>query len=74
MKFSEFNIPAHILEGLKKMGFEEATPIQEETFPIIAAGKDLCALAETGSGKTAGTPWWALQATVHTQRLSVSTV
>ncbi len=53
MKFSEMNLPSNILEALEKMGFEEMTPIQEETYPIIAAGQDLCALAETGSGKTA---------------------
>jgi ATP-dependent RNA helicase DeaD len=35
------------------MGYKEMTPIQEATYPIIAAGQDLCALAETGSGKTA---------------------
>jgi len=29
------------------------TPIQEASYPVIAAGHDLCALAETGSGKTA---------------------
>ena len=29
------------------------TPVQEATYPIIAEGRDLCALAETGSGKTA---------------------
>jgi len=29
------------------------TPIQEATYPVIFAGQDLCALAETGSGKTA---------------------
>jgi ATP-dependent RNA helicase DeaD len=34
------------------MGFEELTPIQEATYPIISSGQDLCALAETGSGKT----------------------
>ncbi|MFH2137258.1 MAG: DEAD/DEAH box helicase [Candidatus Omnitrophota bacterium] len=53
MKFSELNLPSNILESLKKMGFEDMTPIQEATYPIIAAGQDLCALAETGSGKTA---------------------
>lgn len=35
------------------MGFENATPIQEKTIPIIAAGKDLIACAQTGTGKTA---------------------
>lgn len=34
------------------MGFEECTPIQEETFPHVLKGSDLMALAETGSGKT----------------------
>jgi ATP-dependent RNA helicase DeaD len=53
MKFSELNIPSNILAALEKIGYEEMTPIQEATYPIIAEGHDLCALAETGSGKTA---------------------
>lgn len=53
MKFTELDLPQPILAALEKMGFEELTPIQEMTYPIIFAGKDLCALAETGSGKTA---------------------
>ncbi len=53
MKFSELNIPSNILKTLEKIGYEEMTPIQEATYPIISEGYDLCALAETGSGKTA---------------------
>ena len=53
MKFSELNLPSNILKSLHRMGFEDMTPIQEATYPIISAGQDLCALAETGSGKTA---------------------
>ncbi len=53
MKFDELGLPDHILQALKKMGFDSPTPIQETTYPIIMEGKDLCALAETGSGKTA---------------------
>ena len=53
MKFTELNLPENILRALEKIGFAELTPIQEATYPIIASGKDLCALAETGSGKTA---------------------
>jgi ATP-dependent RNA helicase DeaD len=53
MKFSEIDLPANILKALKKMGYDEMTPIQEATYPVIFAGHDLCALAETGSGKTA---------------------
>ncbi len=53
MKFSELDLPSNILKAIKKMGYEEMTPVQEATYPIISAGHDLCALAETGSGKTA---------------------
>ncbi len=53
MKFSELDIPPNILKTLEKIGYEEMTPIQEATYPIISEGHDLCALAETGSGKTA---------------------
>ena len=53
MKFSELNIPSNILGAIEKMGYEEMTPVQEAAYPIIAEGHDLCALAETGSGKTA---------------------
>jgi len=52
MKFSELNLPQAILSSLKKIGFKELTPIQEATYPIILTGCDICALAETGSGKT----------------------
>ncbi|MCK5345984.1 MAG: DEAD/DEAH box helicase, partial [Candidatus Heimdallarchaeota archaeon] len=53
MKFSELNLPENILRTLNKIGFDEMTPIQEATYPVIFSGQDLCALAETGSGKTA---------------------
>ena len=53
MKFSELDLPSNMLKAIEMMGFKKMTPIQEATYPIIAAGQDLCALAETGSGKTA---------------------
>ena len=52
MKFTELNLKPQILKALDKLGYEELTPIQEKTFPHIMAGKDMIALAETGSGKT----------------------
>ncbi|MBU1121210.1 MAG: DEAD/DEAH box helicase [Candidatus Omnitrophota bacterium] len=52
MKFSELNLPSDILSSLQKIGFKELTPIQEATYPVILTGRDICALAETGSGKT----------------------
>ena len=53
MKFSEFNLEPKLLEGLASMGFENATPIQEQAIPIILSGKDLIGCAQTGTGKTA---------------------
>ncbi len=41
------------MEGLDAMGFEKATPIQEQAIPIITEGRDLIACAQTGTGKTA---------------------
>ena len=42
-----------MLEALDAMRFDECTPIQEQAIPIILEGKDLIAVAQTGTGKTA---------------------
>ncbi len=41
------------MEALSYMGFDEATPIQEQAIPKIIEGKDLIGSAQTGTGKTA---------------------
>lgn len=51
--FEELNIPPIIMQALGNMGFEEPTPIQEETVPLALMGKDLIGRAQTGTGKTA---------------------
>jgi ATP-dependent RNA helicase RhlE len=53
VKFAEFNFTTEVLDGLDAMRFENATPVQEKTIPIITARKDLIACAQTGTGKTA---------------------
>jgi ATP-dependent RNA helicase RhlE len=53
LKFTEFGLHEEILMGLKDMGFENATPVQEMAIPIILDGNDLIACAQTGTGKTA---------------------
>lgn len=53
MKFTELGLDEKILEAIGYMGFEEATPVQQEAIPIIKKGKDLIACAQTGTGKTA---------------------
>jgi len=53
MKFSELQLNANVLEALDAMRFDECTPIQEQAIPIILEGRDLIAVAQTGTGKTA---------------------
>ena len=52
MTFNEFNFQPELTEGLTYMGFDKATPIQEQAIPLILANKDLIACAQTGTGKT----------------------
>jgi superfamily II DNA/RNA helicase len=51
--FKEIGLREELLQGLDAMGFEKATPIQEEAIPKILNDKDLIACAQTGTGKTA---------------------
>ncbi len=53
MKFSELGLNNALLKAIKRSGFEEATPIQEQTIPLALAGKDVIGQAQTGTGKTA---------------------
>lgn len=53
MKFSELHLNGDVLEALDAMRFEECTPIQEKSIPVILEGRDLIAVAQTGTGKTA---------------------
>lgn len=41
------------MDGIYSMGYEKATPIQEQVIPPIIAGRDIIASAQTGTGKTA---------------------
>lgn len=52
MKFTELNLHESLLEAISYMGFENATPIQEQAIPIILDNKDILACAQTGTGKT----------------------
>lgn len=53
MSFSDFGLDERILQSLEKMGFTAPTPVQSVAIPQVMAGRDIIALAETGSGKTA---------------------
>jgi ATP-dependent RNA helicase RhlE len=53
MPFSTFGLSAPLLQALADQQFTEVYPIQKAAIPVVMAGKDLLALAPTGSGKTA---------------------
>ena len=53
MKFSELGLSDSLLKANKRSGYEEATPIQEQTIPMVLEGKDVIGQAQTGTGKTA---------------------
>ncbi|MCL2611554.1 MAG: DEAD/DEAH box helicase [Defluviitaleaceae bacterium] len=52
-KFEELGLSHEMLEAVKAMGFEEATPIQSQSINIIKSGRDLIGQSQTGTGKTA---------------------
>ncbi|MEG2340142.1 MAG: DEAD/DEAH box helicase [Odoribacter sp.] len=53
MRFDELDLDEDVLDGIEAMNFQEMTPVQEKTIPIILEGKDMIGCAQTGTGKTA---------------------
>ena len=53
MSFKELELCNEILKSIKEKGYVEASPIQKKAIPLILAGHDLLAGAQTGTGKTA---------------------
>ena len=51
--FSQLNLSRPLLRGVASMGFVSPTPIQASVIPPTLSGRDICASAVTGSGKTA---------------------
>ncbi|WP_150266767.1 DEAD/DEAH box helicase [Paenibacillus tepidiphilus] len=51
--FAEFGLEPKVLQAITELGFEEATPIQEQAIPIALTGADMIGQAQTGTGKTA---------------------
>ena len=51
--FSSLDLPESVMAGIKDAGFVEMTPVQSRSLPIALEGKDVCAQAQTGTGKTA---------------------
>ncbi|RDY22612.1 ATP-dependent helicase [Romboutsia maritimum] len=52
-KFEDLPISEEIKKAIAEMGFEEPSPIQSQSIPVILSGKDVIGQAQTGTGKTA---------------------
>lgn len=51
--FSELPLSQHLLRAIDDLGFQTPSPIQQQTIPGMLAKRDMIALAQTGTGKTA---------------------
>src|SRR5690554_1244699 len=50
--FQDLNLNTPLYNALNDLGFTQPTPIQEEAFNVVASGKDVVGIAQTGTGKT----------------------
>jgi len=49
---SQADISKEVLKAVERMGFSEMTPVQAKTLPLMMEGRDIIAIAPTGTGKT----------------------
>jgi ATP-dependent RNA helicase RhlE len=53
MSFDRLGLSPELLRAVAVQGYTEPTPVQTESIPLVLAGRDLLAGAQTGTGKTA---------------------
>jgi ATP-dependent RNA helicase RhlE len=53
LQFSDLGLSSPLLEAVAAEGYSNPTPIQSQAIPPVLAGRDLCGIAQTGTGKTA---------------------
>ncbi|XP_074867497.1 putative ATP-dependent RNA helicase DDX27 [Carettochelys insculpta] len=53
LSFQDMNLSRPLLKAITTLGFEQPTPIQKACIPVGLLGRDICACAATGTGKTA---------------------
>ena len=51
-RFEDLTLSKELQKAVRDLGFEEMTPIQAKTIPLILEGKDVIGQAQTGTGKT----------------------
>jgi len=54
MSFEQLGLSAELLRATNEQGYRQATPVQQQSIPLILNGRDVLAGAQTGTGKTAG--------------------
>jgi ATP-dependent RNA helicase RhlE len=74
LTFNDFNFDARLKEGLDAMGYTKPTPVQQGTIPLILAGHDLIACAQTGTGKTAAYILPILNKIIHSETRHLNTL
>ncbi|MEL0456747.1 DEAD/DEAH box helicase [Flavobacteriaceae bacterium SZ-1-7] len=52
MTFQDLNLNTPLYNALDDLGFTSPTPVQEQSFNVVASGKDVVGIAQTGTGKT----------------------
>ncbi|MCF7560190.1 DEAD/DEAH box helicase [Sabulilitoribacter multivorans] len=52
MTFTDLNLNTPLYNALSDLGFTTPTPIQAEAFNVVASGRDMVGIAQTGTGKT----------------------
>ncbi len=53
MGFDEFGLSKSVLAAVSDLGYTVATPVQQKVIPLVLAGRNVMAVAQTGTGKTA---------------------
>src|SRR3954462_246281 len=51
--FKDLGLSEPVLDALTHLGYDQPTPIQEQTIPLLLEGRDVIGQAQTGTGKTA---------------------
>lgn len=65
--FDECGFPEYLMTSIRAQGFDAPTPIQCQAWPMALSGRDVVAIAQTGSGKTIS---FALPAMLHINALA----
>ena len=72
--FSSFKISKQLQYAIEDLGYENPTPIQSQSFPVIQSGKDMVGIAQTGTGKTFAYMLPILQALTFSNQLQPSSL